>query len=144
MFPAQLAVLLVAPVVYSACTNDNRACSWTGTAPFCGAESESIGYKRGHEELVAKSENDSASTLLSKGMISTDCYNDYGSSCWSGFKDLFCALPQEAATYTYTYTTNKTGGYRIVITLDNGKACTTDAKGDDISALVKEEARKCT
>ncbi|KAJ2972232.1 hypothetical protein NQ176_g7274 [Zarea fungicola] len=144
MFPAQLAVLLAAPVVYSACTNDNRACSWTGTAPFCGGESVSIGTKRGHEELVAKSETYSASTLLSDGKISTDCYNDYGASCFTGFKALWCALPRDAGAYTYTYTTNKDGGYKVIITLDNGKACTTDVKGDDISAIVKAEASKCT
>ena len=98
IFATALATLLT-PVV-SRCSMDNRWCYWIGTAPFC----ESTKFKIGEIDetgkvLKAWTKDKDRADLCSKfnhecDRPSTSCCNDYGSSCWRGYKRLWCEVDE--------------------------------------------------
>ena len=67
-----------------------KDCYWSGRGPFCGStnsegDDDGTGYK-----VVVTTQRYGSQQLLDYGLISGDCYDDYGEGCASGYKSLFC------------------------------------------------------
>lgn len=76
------------------CNNsrDQTQCTWFGESPICGMMSRSvtIGEWDGDHTLVAWTKLSSALDLRNQGIISQSCFLQYGSTCLTGYKRLWC------------------------------------------------------
>ncbi|KAL2069183.1 hypothetical protein VTL71DRAFT_15521 [Oculimacula yallundae] len=81
------------PGVLSNCSQGyKKFCRWEGTAPSCGGSGWNVGQSDdGVRYLDVSTKDSSINDLYRQSKVTSDCYNDYGSSCYSGYKRLWCS-----------------------------------------------------
>lgn len=77
--------------VSSACVKDWRCyeCEWDGSSPSCGETKHYLGEKVGDKYLAAWTRDMSKDGLKALGGLGS-CSSEYGNTCWSGYKRLWC------------------------------------------------------
>ncbi|CZT51809.1 uncharacterized protein RSE6_13009 [Rhynchosporium secalis] len=73
----------------STCQQSEGYCRWYGRAPSCGTSHFSWGEYDGDEKLIATTEYHNRHQLLYAKDINEDCFDKYGTGCWSGYKRLW-------------------------------------------------------
>ncbi|KAL3421541.1 hypothetical protein PVAG01_07987 [Phlyctema vagabunda] len=87
---ALIAATALTPAVLAACKEGARSCAWYGESPGCGSTSYGLGGWDGAQQLKEWTKFESVTGLYQKGWISSSCYHDYGASCVTGYKRLWC------------------------------------------------------
>jgi len=105
MRPLQLlSCLAFASTAFSCTQYDNQGnsmdCSWDGTSPSCGSTSFNVGDTGTLGDVLWQStkDNDWATFCDPQAdrphnfgnSVSSSCCDEYGASCWSGYKRLWC------------------------------------------------------
>jgi hypothetical protein len=88
-----IAVLIAATSASAKCIQDGEHCEWFGSSPFCGSTKSDLWDKDSSGRVLrvtTKLSNCGKACLYQRGSISGDCYIDYGYTCISGYKRLWC------------------------------------------------------
>lgn len=95
-FEIPLTIALFGAGALSTCQMDTSSgdktwCDWKGSSPLCGSTDYAVNDKDARGDIMrASTAYYSARGLYDRGMITKDCYNDYGAGCVEGYKRLWC------------------------------------------------------
>ncbi|CAL3967718.1 unnamed protein product [Diplocarpon coronariae] len=65
-------------------------CQWRGTAPVCGNSGYSLGQRVGDEYMHNWTRDIGIDEQYRRGQVTYACYEEYGETCWKGYKELWC------------------------------------------------------
>lgn len=86
-----LAMVLVPGVIANFQWHE-RDCEWFGSSPGCGGTGSSIGDfdDEGRELIMTTQHQDAADACERLVGYYSECREDYGNGCWTGYKRLWC------------------------------------------------------
>jgi hypothetical protein len=91
LYTLSTTALLLTPSLACDFFDIGRDCTWEGSWPLCGTTDDHIGIKVDGRTLVEWTRNKDWKDLCKNGKDRNgDCCSDYGHSCVSGYKRLWC------------------------------------------------------
>lgn len=80
------------------CRQSGMICHWEGRSPSCGSTDKQLGFEEkrsdGTYKLQEWTRDFSKKTLWYRNLIDYDCQARYGEGCYSGYKRLWCKVPE--------------------------------------------------